>query len=89
MFKTSISEFIEDFVLHADTIVRSGRWNLNVLIDGIVKVVKSKDPPAQMMIGIDKYGHGTFNMFPQWVRNALVELALPPQNPKILKQNSR
>lgn len=79
-------EFIEDYVRHTDTILRSGRWNLNVLIDAIVKVVKSKNPPAQLMIGIEKYGHATFNMFPQWVRNALVHLGMPPQTPKILKK---
>lgn len=81
-------EFIEDFVRHADTIVRSGRWNLSVLIDTIVQVVESKDPPAQLMIGIDKYAHATFNMFPQWVRNAFIQLLLPPQTPKVLKQES-
>ena len=77
-------EFIDNYVEHCDTLITAGRWNLKVLTDSIVKVIKSRDPPAQIMIGMDRYLHATFNMLPQWVRHLIVQLGMPPQIPAIL-----
>jgi hypothetical protein len=66
----------------------AGKWNLKVLTDSVVKVVKSKDPPAQLMLGMDRYMHATFNMLPQWARHLVVQLGIPPQTPNVLAKQS-
>jgi hypothetical protein len=69
-----LQEFIDNYVVHCDKMITA--------------VVKSKDPPAQLMIGMDRYVHATFNMLPQWARHVVVQLGMPPQTPNILAKPS-
>jgi len=74
-------DFIEKYAEHCETMMTSARWELKVLIDSIVRVVKSKYPPAQLLVGLDRYIHATLTMLPQWARHFLVQLMIPPQIP--------
>ena len=78
-------EFIEMYIKHSETMMTSGRWELKVLIDTMVRVVKSKYPPAQLMVGLDCYVHATICMLPQWSRHLIVQLGIPSQIPAVLK----
>lgn len=83
-----ILEFIETYAKHCDAMVTAGRWNLQVVVDAVVSVVKSKRPPAQLMIGMDRYAHATFNMLPQWARHFVIQLGMPKQVPAVLAQKN-
>ena len=78
-------EFIEMYIEHCDRMMTSGRWELKVLIDSMVRIIKSKYPPAQLMIGLDCYVHATICMLPQWARHLIVQLGIPSQIPAVLK----
>jgi hypothetical protein len=79
-----LKDFIERYTQHCDAMMTSGKWELKVLIESIVGVVKSKYPPAQLMIGLDCYAHATSNMLPQWARHLVVQLVIPSQTPAVL-----
>jgi len=81
-------DFIEMYIKHSETMMTSGRWELKVLIDTMVRVIKSKYPPAQLMVGLDCYVHATICMLPQWARHFIVQLGIPSQIPAVLKSRT-
>jgi hypothetical protein len=63
-------------------------WDVTVVVDEILKSLKSKTTPPDLLIGTDaKYSLPILRLLPEWFKDSMISIHLPIPIPAVMKKS--